>query len=799
MSTRFVMPLASAFGQHVRPDDGAKLFFFATGTAVLLDTFSDEAETIPNTNPVIADGNGVFPTIFLGRGSVYKVVLKDKNDVEIFEQDPIDNVIVTDNIFYAENYPDFPTAVQAAAGKTLVVSTDIPVTADIGLSGLNLVFISGGILTISPTIVVLFDTPEIIEAPERQKIFSISTADQIKFDSSGEVWAGWWGFSVDQTDRSLNSTAFVNAAQAIGLAEGTLQISGGIFLCDPILLDIRKPFAYMNIIGIGAQSTGDTGKVKTGTFLDFTTLTAGQAGITITNTTGTNDAFTVGWQIEGMFLLGPLPGNIPTTEPANTAIGIFTDDCIRGEWKNLHIRRFHTGFGMDSTFASWMNGCSSARGWIGIQLGSTTTLPPLSGRACSGMTLDTNNFNDNAFGIVVSGGAGILLEHNGTESCGTGYYINPDKNQNINDITINNPYFEATQFPIKIGQDDLYPTSGTIKNTRIIGGFWDTTPDFVSISLDVAEQTQIDIDQQIFKLSKITGAPTYSFPNTGQPFSRVNVSFNISNRSGTATSTVGFKLVDNTKTFISSSVVNVGDRVENLTVPGTAFVTAIDSETTLSIDADIMSTGNTYYVDQKLNFTEFYAFADDSLAKNPLNVILPRILDVPTNQVFTVYRIDARPEPVRIVANAETAVNTIEGQPFLDMIGKSSFITLFPDRTLDGWRVFGGSSNLFNLQDGPLFLSNKRENVTAGGSGVIDLITRIAYITTTAAVILTLADGVEGQLKDIILIATAGDAGVVPANFRNGTSMLFSSVGDSAQLLFSNGAWNFMGGTAVIS
>lgn len=64
---------------------GGKLFAYSAGTSTPLDTYSDQAGTIPNTNPVILNARGEA-TIFWG-ASPYKVVLKDASDVEIWTQD----------------------------------------------------------------------------------------------------------------------------------------------------------------------------------------------------------------------------------------------------------------------------------------------------------------------------------------------------------------------------------------------------------------------------------------------------------------------------------------------------------------------------------------------------------------------------------------------------------------------------------------------------------------------------------------------------------------------------------------
>ena len=88
MSNRFNLPFADV-GNGISPSSGAKLFFTATGTNDDLDTFSDVALSTANANPVVSDSTGVFADIFLGSGSIYRVVLKDKNNVQIWQADNV--------------------------------------------------------------------------------------------------------------------------------------------------------------------------------------------------------------------------------------------------------------------------------------------------------------------------------------------------------------------------------------------------------------------------------------------------------------------------------------------------------------------------------------------------------------------------------------------------------------------------------------------------------------------------------------------------------------------------------------
>lgn len=86
---RFIMPYQYAPSPTGAPLDGAKLYFFLSGTSEPLDTFADQALSQPNTNPVIADGAGIFPAIFLDPASAYKAVLTDKDGATQWAADPV--------------------------------------------------------------------------------------------------------------------------------------------------------------------------------------------------------------------------------------------------------------------------------------------------------------------------------------------------------------------------------------------------------------------------------------------------------------------------------------------------------------------------------------------------------------------------------------------------------------------------------------------------------------------------------------------------------------------------------------
>lgn len=90
MTSRFVPPFYDV-GSGVKPPSGAQLFFFAIDGVTPKDTYTTQAATTPNANPVIANSVGVFPAIYI-KGD-YLVTLKDKDDVQEFGLAPVSEFV----------------------------------------------------------------------------------------------------------------------------------------------------------------------------------------------------------------------------------------------------------------------------------------------------------------------------------------------------------------------------------------------------------------------------------------------------------------------------------------------------------------------------------------------------------------------------------------------------------------------------------------------------------------------------------------------------------------------------------
>lgn len=85
--SRNINPVPQFLDVNGDPFAGGKVYYFKTGTSTPLVTYSDFAETTPNTHPVILDSSGRLPNVFF-TGSA-KQVLDDTNDVQIWERDPV--------------------------------------------------------------------------------------------------------------------------------------------------------------------------------------------------------------------------------------------------------------------------------------------------------------------------------------------------------------------------------------------------------------------------------------------------------------------------------------------------------------------------------------------------------------------------------------------------------------------------------------------------------------------------------------------------------------------------------------
>jgi hypothetical protein len=87
--TRYPSPYIQYFNANGTPMVGGKLYFYGTGTTTLSTTYNDYMLSIPNPNPIVLDSLGSPGNVFLANGAVYRVRLRDANNIIIFDMDNV--------------------------------------------------------------------------------------------------------------------------------------------------------------------------------------------------------------------------------------------------------------------------------------------------------------------------------------------------------------------------------------------------------------------------------------------------------------------------------------------------------------------------------------------------------------------------------------------------------------------------------------------------------------------------------------------------------------------------------------
>lgn len=97
MSALFAPPRYAPMSGNGTSYPGAKLYFYVTGTSTPKNTYSDSGLVTPNANPVVADANGLFGSIYLATGD-YKIILKDASDNTLWTVDPYSGLGAADTL-----------------------------------------------------------------------------------------------------------------------------------------------------------------------------------------------------------------------------------------------------------------------------------------------------------------------------------------------------------------------------------------------------------------------------------------------------------------------------------------------------------------------------------------------------------------------------------------------------------------------------------------------------------------------------------------------------------------------------
>ena len=96
------------------------------------------------------------------------------------------------------------------------------------------------------------------------------------------------------------------------------------------------------------------------------------------------------------------------------------------------------------------------------------------------------------------------------------------------------------------------------------------------------------------------------------------------------------------------------------------------------------------------------------------------------------------------------------------------------------------------ISGGFLRLNMAPQSLAGSGALIVNVTSAVTNITTTGNATLTLADGVQGQIKTITMSTDGGDAVLTPLNRSGYATITFNDVGDTVTLMFNNSKWNII-------
>lgn len=112
----FTLPRQTVFTNAGALVPGAKAYFYINATTTAQAVYTDQTLTTAHPQPVVADGNGRFPAIYLDGGLLYKVVITDASDVEIYTEDNFQDVTGQFQNLRLEGGAPLITAKETSAG-----------------------------------------------------------------------------------------------------------------------------------------------------------------------------------------------------------------------------------------------------------------------------------------------------------------------------------------------------------------------------------------------------------------------------------------------------------------------------------------------------------------------------------------------------------------------------------------------------------------------------------------------------------------------------------------------------------
>jgi len=277
MAVRLGLPAYSTIDTNGDPVSGALLHTYAIGTSTPLPTYTTDALTIANQNPVVADSAGRFPDIFLSDND-YKFVLQDANGVTIVVWDSLGNESGTTTV------PTPGDGVESNFYEIGIVEGDVTEAAN-NWTTLNSYLADGATFRIPAGnwYFTKWDVSEsgvfFIGSSERATQIIFTTTADHAFTNSGDDGAGDFKDEVVVQDLTLT---YSGAGQASG--------KHGVYAVAPISLKQVTVSSFTND-NIHLDDVSVSEACAQSVFHNVSSMDAGNNGLTITSTGASTPRF----------------------------------------------------------------------------------------------------------------------------------------------------------------------------------------------------------------------------------------------------------------------------------------------------------------------------------------------------------------------------------------------------------------------------------------------------------------------------------------------------------------------------
>ena len=357
------------------PLAGGQLFFYLSGTSAKVPTYNDVSLTVPNTNPIIADANGRFGSIFLSPNYTYKVQLwtaptvLNPQGAQIWSEDPVGSesgggtpAIIGEIRAYAgtaasipanwalcygqavsrTSYPDLFTALGTTWGAGDSTTTfNLPDLRGRGLFGLDNMGGTSAARITSGVSGVSGDTLGATGGDEHSQTDTLSAATSVTSVDSGHTHATTAVTSPISAGGSGigGGVGYTWPAAAISIGYANITATATTTVTSALLgssQNLPPAAIVVYIIYLGPISGGDgsltvtdglTAVINVGT-LDFTSgmkLTAGSPGVADLSAGGVVDGLTGAGTNQATALQLDAWVNVIASAPANTGFVLQTD------------------------------------------------------------------------------------------------------------------------------------------------------------------------------------------------------------------------------------------------------------------------------------------------------------------------------------------------------------------------------------------------------------------------------------------------------------------------------------------